>query len=65
MKRSDAHRAQTPDRLHTNHGGVFPVHLWGQMKRHLDALGRKAIEQVDAQYVLVVDSFTLILIHAQ
>lgn len=32
---TDALHTLTPDHLHINHGGVFPHHLWAQMKRHL------------------------------
>ena len=50
---TDAHRALTPDRLHINHGGAFPVHLWVQLKRHLGDLGSQALDKVDKQYVSV------------
>ncbi|KAF7969796.1 hypothetical protein HWV62_25973 [Athelia sp. TMB] len=44
-------RALAPDRLHIDHGGVF-LHLWNQMKRHLNDMGRKFLEQVDKQYAI-------------
>lgn len=45
---SDPHRALAPDRLHVFHGGVFPHHLWEQLKRHINALPRAAAK-VDTQ----------------
>jgi hypothetical protein len=42
-----------PDRLHIFHGGLFPDHLWKNVKRHIEALGREAIKQVDNQLVLL------------
>ncbi|KZP29511.1 hypothetical protein FIBSPDRAFT_727366 [Athelia psychrophila] len=49
----DALRALAHDRLHIFHGGVFPHHLWVQLKRHLKALGRDALDKVDKQIALL------------
>lgn len=49
VERSDVHRTLAPDRLHMFHGGVFPHHLWEQLKQHITDLGRDALNKVDAQ----------------
>ena len=52
MENSDPHQALAPDRLHIFHGGIFPDHVWKQTKRHIEALGRQAVKQVDDQLVI-------------
>ena len=59
MANSDPHRSLAPDRLHINHGGLFPHHLWKEAKRHIEALGRDAIKQVDDQFVFPPTEFTI------
>jgi hypothetical protein len=49
MAFSDPHQALSFDRLHFNHGGLFSDHIWAQMKRHIESLGRHAIKHVDDQ----------------
>jgi hypothetical protein len=46
---SDPHQALSFDRLHFNHGGLFSDHIWAQMKRHIESLGRHSVKQVDDQ----------------
>jgi hypothetical protein len=51
---SDPHRSLAPDRLHIFHSGLFN-HLWNETKRHIEALGRGGIKQVDDQFVSPVE----------
>lgn len=46
---SDPHWALSFDQLHFNHGGLFSDHIWAQVKRHIESLGRQAIKRVDDQ----------------
>ncbi|KAF7965604.1 hypothetical protein HWV62_42659 [Athelia sp. TMB] len=46
MRYSDVNLALSFDRLHTN-GGLFNDHLWAELKRHIQGLGRPAIQAVD------------------
>ncbi|KZP28161.1 hypothetical protein FIBSPDRAFT_729690, partial [Athelia psychrophila] len=49
VKYTDILRALYPDRLHIDHGGLFPHHLWFDMRLHIQGMGRKALEKVDKQ----------------
>lgn len=51
MTYSDPYDALSFDRLHTNHGGLFGDHLWPQIKKSIESLGRQAATQVDDLYV--------------
>jgi hypothetical protein len=57
----DYHQALSFDRLHFNHGGLFADHIWMQLKRHVESLGRHAITQVDQK--LVSSAVTITLYH--
>ncbi|KAF7980011.1 hypothetical protein HWV62_40118 [Athelia sp. TMB] len=46
MRYSDVNLALSFDRLHTN-SGLFDDHLWAELKRHIQSLGRPAIQAVD------------------
>ena len=47
---SDPHAAISWDRLHAFHGGLFGDHIWSEIKKCLNALGRCANEDIDSQY---------------
>jgi len=47
MRRGDAFRALSFDRLHANHEGNWADHLWVQFKRFVEAEGRSACVMVD------------------
>ena len=53
MAYTDPHLALCFDRLHTFHGGLFGDHLFPQIKRHIESLGRHAIKSVDDKSVLL------------
>lgn len=44
---SDPYEALSFDRLHTFHSGLFGDHLWTQLKKHIESLGRDASTLVD------------------
>lgn len=46
MGHSDHYRALSFDRLHTNMG-LFDKHIWAELKKHIESLGRPAIQAVD------------------
>lgn len=47
----DPYKALSFDHLHANHLGLFKDHLWGTMKKLVQAEGRTAVGQVDDQLV--------------
>ncbi|KAL1745630.1 hypothetical protein HDZ31DRAFT_35978 [Schizophyllum fasciatum] len=47
LANSDPYAALSYDTLHSAASGVFAHHLWGQLKRHIELLGRSAIAKVD------------------
>jgi len=49
---SDPHEAISYDPLHADDGGFWGDHLFGQLKARVEELGRPAIVQIDAQYVI-------------
>ncbi|KZP13413.1 hypothetical protein FIBSPDRAFT_913092 [Athelia psychrophila] len=49
VRYTDPLRVLYPDRLHIDHGGLFPHHLWFDMRLHIQGMGRKALEKVDKQ----------------
>lgn len=48
---SDPHEASAFDELHANAAGLGGKHLWPELQKHIEQLGRSAIGKVDRQYV--------------
>ena len=49
LKNSDPHKSLSFDCLHNNNLGMFGNHLWKPMKQIVEAKGRQALANVEAQ----------------
>jgi len=54
IKNSDPFEALSFDRLHTLPGGMFRHHLWGDLKKCIEELGREAAAKIDDMYVCLL-----------
>ena len=51
MQFSDPHQAVSFDEMHSNDHGLGGKHLFPEIKRQIQLLGRKSVEMADAEYI--------------
>ncbi|KAG1733838.1 hypothetical protein EDB19DRAFT_1896555 [Suillus lakei] len=47
---TDVHRALSWDKLHFHSGGLWSDHLWVELQKYINSLGREKMSQVDKSY---------------
>lgn len=59
----DVFRALSFDRLHTNHEGLGGKHLWSELQKLINEIGRDAASKIDERFVNCVTSSLMSAIH--
>lgn len=62
VNNSDPYQTISQDPLHAYHIGLWGKHLFGELKRHVKALGRHAEKKIDDQWVCSTNTIIIVLV---
>ncbi|KAG1726802.1 uncharacterized protein EDB91DRAFT_1239606 [Suillus paluster] len=58
LEHTDVHRALLHDKLHFNNKGLFSDHMWPELQKWVECLGRQATVQIDSFFQSILLSFS-------